>query len=404
MPVVYISDGRSKIPQIKFTDRKITSLKTPTKGQIDYFDKDLSGFALRVSYGGTRTWFLKYVSGGVQCRMTIGKYPIIGLADARKNALALKHDIASGINPALALKLDRKALTFLGLAEIYIERHAKVKKRSWRGDQRILMKYCAPWHRRKAADVTRADVVELLHDISGGGAGIMANRVLACVRKLYNYGMKNGLAEANPAHMVDAPAQEVSRDRVYSEDEIASLWEAFGLPGTGGGVFKMCLATGQRLGEVAGMRWDEIDGNIWTLPGDRTKNRRTHVVPLNGVARDILEQLRGRNDEFVFPSLFRPGRHVAAFQTTVRRVRELSGVADFRTHDLRRTFATEITKLKFTQFIVGRLLNHVQNSVTARYDRNEYLDEKVEASEAWGRRLRGIVDDEAKVVQLVPAG
>ena len=387
------------MPQIKFTDRKIASLPKPASGQVDYFDESERGFGIRV--GGVKTWFIKYVFHRKQRRLTLGPYPAIKLSDARQMARDAKHEVAKGTDPAMVKKADREALTFLDLAETFIERHAKEKKRTWREDQRILTKYCRPWHILKAADVTRADVVDLLHRIKDNGAGVMANRVLACIRKTYNYGIKNGLVEMNPAYMVDAPAAETARDRVYSPDELKRLWEVFGNRGLPGQVFKLCLATGQRLNEVARMEWREIDGDLWTMPGSRTKNGRTHVVPLNEVALELLDHLRPLDETWVFPSPTRQDQPLANLGRAVTMVREQSEVADFKTHDLRRTCATETTGLGISQFIVGRLLGHVQVSVTAIYDRNQYLEEKRDAANAWGRRLRNIVADEG-VVQLVP--
>lgn len=402
VPRLYLSHRLkgSAVPQIKFTDRKIASLPKPARGQVDYFDEGERGFGIRV--GGVKTWFVKYVFGKKQRRISLGQYPAISLSEGRKLALGVKHQVATGTDPAVVRMADREALTFLDLAQTFIARHSKEKKRTWREDQRILMKYCRPWHPRKAADVTRVDVVDLLHRIKDAGAGVMANRVLACVRKAYNYGIKNGLVEANPAYMVDAPGDEAERDRVYSEDEIACLWRAFGECGLPGYVFKLCLATGQRLNEVMGMRWGEIDGDYWTLPGARTKNRRTHVVPLNKIALGMLNDLRHLDETWIFPSPRRTGQPLTSVGKAVITARKLSGVEDYRTHDGRRTFATELTKLGFSQFIAGRLLNHVQSGVTARYDRNEYLREKTEAVAGWGRWLQGIVESTGSVVQFVP--
>ena len=379
------------MPQIRFTDRTIAALPKPDKGQVDYFCKGEPGFAIRVSLGGTKSWFCKYLFKGTQYRLPLGRYPSVTLAAARALARDVKHDVAHGTNPALVRRLDREAPTFYELAEIFIERHAKPKKRSWREDQRILMKYCRPWHRRKAADISRGDVVDLLHRIASGGAGVMGNRVLACVRKVYNFGIKNGHVETNPAYMVDAPAAERSRERVYSENELRRLWPAFGERGLAGSVFKLCLITGQRLSEVRGMRWDEIEGDLWTLPGARTKNSRTHAVPLNAMSLDLLEQLRPLDNEWVFPSPRKENQPLTHTDKAMAAVRELSGVKDFRAHDMRRTVTTGLTALGFPNHDVGRLLNHTETGVTATYDRHDYLSLKKDLVAAWDRRLREIL-------------
>ncbi len=412
------------MPQIRFTDRKIQSLRRRARGQVSYFDQREPGFGIRV--GGTKTWFVKYVHRGRQRWVSLGQYPAMKLADARKAALAVKNAVAKGEDPAADRKAERQAhaesLSFLELAENFIEKHAKPKKRTWRDDQRMLLKHCRPWHGRRAAEITQANVVELLHEIATrgrrsvpevvgkekkGGSPIAANRVLACVRKAFNYTIKNPLPgreriTVNPAHMVDAPGRETERDRVYSEAETQRLWEAFSERGIAGAVYKVCLATGQRLNEVARIEWAEIDVDLWTLPGARTKNRRVHVVPLNDLALGILKDGRGLDDRYAFPSPVRPGQPFSSFGRPAANVRELSAVADFSAHDLRRTCETGITRLGFSRFIADRLLNHVDSGVGARYDRYEYLKEKREAAEAWGRWLARVVGEAQAVVQMVP--
>ena len=396
------------MPQIRFTDRKIQSLPRPAKGQVSYLDASERGFGIRV--GGTKTWFVKYVHHGRQRWVSLGQYPAVTLVDARREALAVKSAVAKGRDPAAERKADRKAqteiLTFLELAQHFIEKHAKVKKRSWRDDERMLLKHCRPWHGRRAAEITQADVVGLLHEIARR-APIAANRVLACVRKAFNYTIQNPILgrepiTVNPAYMVAAPGQENERDRVYNEAESRRLWRAFGELGIAGAVFKVCFATGQRLNEVAGMEWAETDGDLWTLPGARTKNRRVHLMPLNDLALGVLEHVRGLDERYAFPSTVRPGQAFSSFAKAARKVRELSGVGDFRCHDLRRSASTGVTRLGFSRFVADRLLNHVDTGVGARYDRHSYAKEKREAAEAWGRWLAGVVGEVETVVQMVP--
>lgn len=402
------------MPQINFTDRKISSLPVPDTGQVDYFDRSTPGFAIRVSYGGAKTWFVKYVHQGRQRRMTLGQYPAVKLAKAREQALGAKHELViEKQDPASQKKADREALTFKALADLYIEEYAKAKKRSWGEDERILTKYFARWHSRKAAGVERGEIVERVQDIKRDHGPIMANRCLAVVRKLYSWALKNAKLPLshNPALRLDPPGNEAERDRVYSDDEIKRLWEAFGECGTSGAVFKMCLATGQRLNEVARMEWAEIDGDLWTLPGSRTKNKRVHAVPLNALALELLDEQRDDHKTWVFPSpkgLDQPITNVGKAvrgtngnkKPSKRNVRHLSGVADFTPHDLRRTFSTSITRLGFPRFIADRLLNHVEPGVGRVYDRYGYLKEKTEATQAWGRHVRSVLGEADNVVQL----
>ncbi len=405
------------MPQKRFTDRTIASLPIPKEGQVDYFDTSTPGFGIRVSYGGAKAWFVKFVHQGRQRRMTLGQYPAIKLGKARELALDAKHVlVVEKQDPSLQRKADREALTFRELADLYIEEHAKPKKRSWREDQRILTKYFTSWHQRKAVEIDRAEIVDRLQAIKRDHGPIMANRALATVRKVYSYALKNAKLPLpfNPFLRLDPPGDEVERERVYSDDEIRGLWEAFGERGIAGAVFKMCLATGQRLHEVTGLEWREIDGDLWTLPGARTKNKRLHIVPLNEMALGLLEQQRPLSDKWVFPSpkgLDQPitnvGKAVSGTngnkKPSKRNIRALSGVKDFQPHDLRRTFSTGLTRLGFSRFIVDRLLNHTEPGVGRVYDRHDYLKEKTEAMDAWGRHLRSLVIEADKVIQMVPS-
>ena len=401
------------MPQRKFTDRTIANLKPPKEGQVDYFDITTPGFGVRVSYGGSKSWFTKYVHKGRQRRLTIGTYPAIKLAKAREMALDAKHElIVEKQDPALQKKAARQALTFKELADLYLEEHAS-KKRSGKEDKRILNKYFAPWHPRKAVEIERPEIVERLQEIKRDHGPVMANRCLACVRKVFSWAIKNGklVLVYNPAMGLDRPGEETSRDRVYTDKEIKALGKAFGDFGISGAVFKMVLITGQRPGEVKGMEWAEIDGNLWTIPGARTKNKRVHVVPLSALALEELEPPR-LHKRWVFPSPRRYDQPITNTGIAVRgtngkkkpgrNIRDASGVQDFTPHDLRRTFSTGLTKLGFTRFVVDRLLNHAEPGVGGVYDRHDYLKEKTEAADAWGRHLQKIVGKAGDVVQLVP--
>ncbi len=123
----------------------------------------------------------------------------------------------------------------------------------------------------------------------------------------------------------------------------------------------------------------------------RTKNRRIHAVPLNDMALELLEPLRLLDGDWVFPSPYKEGQPLATTDRAMLAVREISGVKDYRTHDLRRTMTTGLTKLGHPRPDVGRLLNHTETGVTATYDRYDYLPLKKDLVAAWDRRLREIL-------------
>ena len=398
------------MPRKNLTDRSVAALHPPKSGQVDVYDPKSSRFGIRLSYNGTRTWFVfdKDPQTGKRRRVTLGRYPEVKLADARTLALDHKHALTvEKRDPVAERKAHKEALTFKGLIDVYLEQHAKPKKRSWREDQRILNKYFIRWHDRHADGITRPEVVTILQDIKKNHGGVMANRALAAVRKMYSYAVRNGYLDDNPAKMVDRPASETSRDRVYTEAEIKALWGAFDQMGVQGAILKMCLVTAQRLNEVRGMRRDEIDSELWTLPAARSKNGRANVVPLSGLAKRVLETTPNPGKTYVFASPRGPDQDGNERPVTIgskdrARARKLADVADFSPHDLRRTFRTEVTPLGFDRYIGERVLGHVMQGVEPVYDRFDYLDRKRDLLEAWGRHVERAVGLSDNVVQIMP--
>jgi len=408
------------MPRIQFTDRTIKNLKAPKAGQVDYFDTSKaseSGFGLRVSHKGTRTWFLKYVRDGRQQRRSLrtadrntATYPAVSLSQARTLATAWRDGLrAEGKTPMEKRAADAALPSFKVLADRFIDEYAKPKKRSWEADQRVFEKYFEAWHERKPVDITRADMVERLQGIKQENGPIMANRCLAAVRKLYAWAIKNAVVDIpfNPFVGIDPPGAESERDRTYTDTEVRALWEVFGQLGTHGQVLRFALVTGQRLMECAGIDKSEIDGDLWTLPAARAKNKRTHVIPLSEPAKAILAETHKLSEQWAFPSprLSRKSGeevHVNAFTKTRAKVRDDAGVGDFQPHDLRRTCMTNITRLGFPRFIADRVANHVEAGVGRVYDRHDYLKEKTEALEAWARHLEAITGNVTNVVQLKP--
>ena len=286
--------------------------------------------------------------------------------------------------------------TFKELAVEYLKRHAigrnpdEPHKRTWKEDQRIINNYLKDWHQRKAGSITRPEVIALLDDIADR-APTMANRVLACLRKVYNFGIAKDRVPHNPAHQVPQPGgAERERDRIYGVDEIRKLWAAF--DGSTRNIHRLVLVTGQRLNEVAGMAWHEIDfdNSTWTVPAARMKSKRVHIVPLSEMALGILQKVPRLDDEFVFPSP-KPGQPIKNLGKAAIRVKVKSGIHDFRSHDLRRTCGTGITRIGFSRFIMDRCLGHLEPGVGGRYDRHDYLQEKTAALDAWAARLTEIL-------------
>lgn len=409
----------SSLGRIALSDRTIRALKPPLSGRLDVWDEDYPGFGLRISSEGRRTWILMYRIGKKLRRLTLGRFPTLGLAAAREKATDALRDVGKGEDPGRRKIEERRAETFAELAREYIDRHAS-KKRSGREDIRLLngsphkkrtgKKPHEPlvkrWGTRRIKDIKRRDVRELLEEIAGR-APIMANRTLALVRKMFNFAIEREWLETNPCHMIKPPGDEKQRDRVLSEDEIRLLWKALdGESPLIAALFRLRLLTAQRGGEVHGAAWAEFDlaRGWWTIPAERSKNGLAHRVPLSPQAVKILKAWRDPDGDspWVFPSSRKTGPHIAHAQKAIERIVRSSGV-DFRGHDLRRTAASLMVGAGVSRLVVSKILNHVETGVTAVYDRHSYDLEKRAALDFWGKRVDQIVSGKRSRVLLFVA-
>jgi hypothetical protein len=216
---------------LHLTDRTIASLQTPTESERQRWDDVLRGFGVRVSYGGTRAFVLRYRVNNRLRRVTLGPYPDLSLFEARRKAREVLGDVARGDDPAQDKQERRDAETFRGLAKAYMEM-AEKRHRSWKEEERIINKDLLPdFGHRLLADIRRRNVRDHVEAIARKrDAPIMANRTLGVLSRMFNFVLDREWIEANPAARIPDPGEERSRDRVLSEDELRELWTALEWP------------------------------------------------------------------------------------------------------------------------------------------------------------------------------
>ncbi|WP_138379457.1 tyrosine-type recombinase/integrase [Luteithermobacter gelatinilyticus] len=403
--------------KMKFTTRMIEALK-PGPERYEIWEQGRAGFGLRVTPGGTKSWFYLYRFKGRLRRMTLGRFPEIGLAAAHQLHAEAEGKKERGIDPGkervASNRREREAPTVKELVEDYLN---NISKRSLDEDRRIFNLDVLPAiGRKKVRDIRRRDVLQILDGIIERGSPIQANRTLAAMRRMFNWAIGRDIVLMNPCAAIEPPGREKARDRVLGVDEIKRLWtgleQARVIKSVALGL-KFQLVTVQRIGEVATAEWQDMDleERIWTIPESKAKNGISHRVPLSGLAVEILDQARalqkrdeaeqghnpGEGDEanWVFPSRV-AGRAVtvAAFSQAVRKNRDVMGVKDVTPHDLRRTGASHIASMGIPRLHISKILNHVESGVTAVYDRYGYDAEKRCALDAWAARLMEIVQGE----------
>ena len=222
---------------------------------------------------------------------------------------------------------------------------------------------------------------------------------------MLRWAVARGDLDHNPIDGMRKPPGSKPRERVLSDEEIRALW--IGLPDALGKspicqrIIKLCVVTGQRVGEVVCLRRSELNGSTWTIPGSRTKNGHTHTVPLSPLALEII----GRAGEIVFPNLEGdgplPGSAVAR---AIIRAQERFGIAHWTAHDLRRTALTKMAELGVAPIVLGHIANHRTTTKAGMtlgvYVHHAYEREKREALELWADRLQGIISGSAEVVAI----
>jgi integrase len=384
------------MPTKTLTTRGINAIK-PTGARVEYLDAKAPGLALRVTPAGAKSWTVRYRHRGRLRRMTLGTLDDVPLAKARDRVRDLLHEASKGSDPATEKQAGRTAETIGDLAELYIEKWAKPKKRSWKADDNLLRRKVLPtWRHRAIVDITRRDCLTLV-ELVAATAPIVANRVASLLSKLFNFALDRGLVPVSPATRIPRPGQERQRDRVLTDDDLRTLWQSFdGLEPMMGAFYKLRALTAQRGGEVASMRWPDVDleAGWWTVPSTRSKNKLAHRVPLNPSALALLLTLRATaaaDAVFVLGAKHRSKGAGARGKRQQSAAAQTFTVDDFRGHDLRRTAASIMASGGIPRLTISKILNHVERSVTAVYDRHSYDAEKAAALAWWDAKLMAII-------------
>lgn len=388
---------------IKASDLAVRALKAPKSLKIEVGIDGYRGLVVIVYPGGEKVWTFRTRKDRRLYRERIGAYPGTTLREAVRRYAELRDERSKGVDLAARRQRTvleaRRAPSVADLADDYIERHAKPNKRSWRQDAAMLKADVLPrWARLKAKSIERADVIALLDAIVDRGAPMQAGKVLALVRKLFNFGIERGVLAVNPATRIPRPTRPRIRNRVLADDEIRAFWHGLDQSKVRKQIraaLRLQLLTGQRIGEVLGARWCDVDleAGTWLVPATRSKNRREHMVPLSPAAVSVLKDQESVGD-LVFPAARgdQPIRSEVAAHELAEALPKL-GAGKFTTHDLRRTVETRLAALGFGREVRDRVLNHVDRSVGAtHYNRHDYLVEKRRALDAWANALAAILD------------
>ncbi|RUX97154.1 MULTISPECIES: site-specific integrase [unclassified Mesorhizobium] len=419
------------MPTVELTDKFIQAAKCLSGRKTDYFDTIVKGLVLRASSGGQKTWYAVYGPPAKRQWLKLGTYPEIPLGTekgARQRAKDTRARVGDGGDPVADKKALAASQTVADLVENYVARRASTKRSADEIARRLRKNVKDVIGDVKLAELHRRDLTKCIDAVKDRGAHVEANRVFEDLRAMVRWARGRGDLDENLAEGMSKPTETAERDRVLPADEIKTMWAALpeaDMRESTRRIIRLCLITAQRVGEVAGMMVDELelDTAVWTIPPERSKNKREHVVPLSAMAvATIREQLadvkalaerKGREvPVFVFPG---PGarapvtgssipKAIKREEVTKRGLTTIMGIAPWTPHDLRRSAATGMEELGISPFIVGHVLNHVsatRASITSKvYARYSYDKEKRHALDLWADRLTGLVAGGTSVVSI----
>jgi integrase len=379
----------------RFSDRWLQSpALVPVAGRVEYADSLCPGLHLRVTVTGTRTFSAMFRVNGKLIRQTIGRHPRVSLSSARATALQMMRAAQEGADSRELRSRASSTTTYKELVDAYTDKHLKVNARSWRNIQSSLLNtHMKPFLTRAVASISRRDLIDLCDSIVAAGRPQAAVNQLRYLKMLFNWAAGRDLIDHNPSLGIKPPAKLVERDRVLSDAEIAAVWRAsFQLPRPYGEMYRMFLLTGQRRSEVATMQWNEVSGDLWTIPREKVKKDRAHAVPLPRAAREALNSLlelpRLANEDNGYVFTTTGGKSASSnFHKVKRQLDTLSGVTGWTIHDIRRTVRSKLAELGVPRDVARKVLNHEDGKVDRIYNRHEYLSEKREALERWEKML-----------------
>jgi integrase len=429
LSVTYGSEITFGLPLImahlKLTEIGIQGLKPPSAGQVDYFDKHLASFGLRVSSKGAKAFFVMTRVHGKLIRVTLGRHPALTLKDARAKAGNVIELASSGTDPR-EVEDDRKRRareaagnTFETVAHEFMSKYARVRLRPntiAKYEQALFGSATKHLATQPLSKIGRRDIIVIMDGFQERRTLTAADRALACLRKFFNWAADREYIDHSPVNRIRPIVGLTQRERSLSKEEIGFIWRAFEQEechsADSRSVFafflKVLLLTAQRRSEVAEMRWEELqalegEAPLWIMPkappppaDQRTKNGRPHVVPLSPIAAEILKSVPRTSSQYVFSSngatpisgFSKLKTRIDSFIAAARKSEGVPPIAAWQFRDLRRTASTHMNDfLGVESHVVEAILNHVsgpaKRGVAGTYNKAFYLEDRRKAMRLW---------------------
>lgn len=387
-----------------FTDTYIKGLKPSAKRREEY---EGGGFGIRITPNGVKTWIYRYKINGKTDKLTLGHYPTMSLANAKKRFAELSGLRREGHSPKDIIQQQEQKENNT-VEKLVLAWYSGYAEKSRKKPQQIKQQIDAdiiPMLGNMALDrIQTIDIAKALDTIVARGAPIHANRVLSTIKQAFNYGVSRGSLQYNPASNIrarDIGGTEKPRERFLTLNEIKKVWsfldnEKSQMAFHTKCAIKIILLTGVRTSELRLAQWKEInlDESLWTIPAEHCKSGETIKIHLSPQAKALLNELKEicNTGHIIYGTDNKQPLSENALSRAINRIQERVGIPHWTAHDLRRTFATQLGEtLRIDPVVIEKCLGHKMPRIMATYNRNEMLPERKEALNQWGQYVEALV-------------
>ena len=365
---------------MRLTDVTIRTLKAPAKGAVIFYDDHITGFGIRISEGGTKSFIITH--GRRRERETLGRVGVVSLQEARAEAKRRLAEYTLGKERPRTKSWDEAVTEYL------TEVAAKRKPRTHDSYKYALNRHFK-YGTTKLSELRPHDLHKNLDRLLNRPAE--QQHAFVALRAFIRWAYRKHYLERNPMDRMRAPHPYVPRERVLTDEELKKVWHAAG-DDVFGRIVKMLILTGQREGEVVKLTGSMVGDDQITIPKWLAKNSREHRLPLGTLAKEVLGSSVSP-DTYYFPAVGK-AKPFGSFATRKRYLDERSGVSNWRIHDLRRTFASGLASIGVQIPVIERMLNHISGSfggIVGVYQRYNYMPEMRDAIARWEKHVQELV-------------
>jgi integrase len=345
-----------------------------------YFDDTLTGFGVRVSQAGTKSFVLTH--GTRRQRETLGRVGVVSLQEARVEAKRRLAEYTLG-------KDKPRAMGWEAARDEYLTAKARKLKPRTLADYTYILGRHFKYGDSKLGDLSAHDLrksLDRLHATPGE-----QQHAFVILRAFIRWAHRQHYLDRNPMERMQAPHSYVPRERILTNAELVRVWNATE-DDTFGKIVKLLILTGQRRGEITQLTGSMVGDDTITIPVWLAKNSREHTFPLGNMAKSILNPpLSG--DACYFPALGKT-TPFNGYSKCKPKLERRCGVSGWTLHDLRRTFASGLASIGISLPVVERLLNHVSGrfgGIVGVYQHYDFFPEMQDAIKRWEVHVQKLV-------------